>query len=58
MRDIQQTKTCEKCGHAITYFEKTWHQMEWANGKHFPAKHRGCGGKFKATSVRIAMVGR
>jgi hypothetical protein len=59
VRDHEITKTCSKCGEQLTYFSKTWKQMEWANDKHFPAKHGSesvrCGGEFEA---RMARIGR
>ena len=46
-------KRCEKCGFNLAYFAKQWEGMEWANGKWFPTKHRGCGGDFVSLVSKI-----
>ena len=49
----QIPKRCAKCQTTLTYFAETWEKMEWANGKWFPTKHRGCGGDFVSLVSRI-----
>jgi len=53
--DPQIIKYCHKCGYPQTFFESTWEKMEWANGKRFPTRHKGCGGEFAA---KVARLGR
>lgn len=55
MKDTQITKECHRCGFTLAFFSKTWEQMEWANGKRFPTKHKGCGGEFLS---RVGEIGR
>ena len=53
MSDTQQVKTCSRCSHPQTFFTKTWQKLEWANGKRFPTRHRGCGRSFGSSGSRI-----